>query len=282
MKLTPASLVLSQMQGLEARSWIEMSVLSKYFFYQLWNILFVLVSSTVWQNVKTPRDVVEIIGDSLPVFSPTLINYTMLQAFASYPAQLLLVGPLLLTWITRMTQFRSTPRLDSDIYYPSVLTSMNYGYSYPVPILIWVIGMIYAPIAPIVSAFCCFFFGVAYMVNKYMLLYVHIPQYETGGMQTPMAVRRCLIGMLIMQATMMCVLAMKYATPIASPLSLSSSSSAIIMLVTKFKDDVAAAQWTGYVSMIVNAMVRIGRDVNLIIQGNTNSNAYSLLSHYFS
>lgn len=39
-------LILSQMQGLEAYSKIEMSVLSKYFGYLLWNILFVVIVSS--------------------------------------------------------------------------------------------------------------------------------------------------------------------------------------------------------------------------------------------
>lgn len=147
------------MQGLEAYSKIEMSVLSKYycriafflhsryFFYQLWNILFVVVvSSTVYKSIfeiQTPRDVIEILGNSLPQASSTLINYTMLCALAVYPAQLLLVGPFILSWLYRIVavlRWKSSevgPREVSDTYYPSLLTSINYGCVYPIPILIW-------------------------------------------------------------------------------------------------------------------------------------------------
>lgn len=165
------------------------------------------------RNIQSPKEVIEILANSLPSASPTLINYTMLQALASYPAQLLLAGPLFLTWIYRLTSRNSTPREFSSTYYPSLLTTINYGIAYPIPILIFCVGIIYAPIAPIISVFCSLFFGIAYCVYKYMLLYVHIPAYETGGQQAPMAVRRCLVGMLVCQLTMMGVLALK-ATPV--------------------------------------------------------------------
>ena len=81
-----------------------------------------------------------------------MMNYIILQTFASYPAQLLLIGPLLLTFVSRFIPWMngsSTPREISDAFYPSVLTSLNYGTAYAVPILIWIIGVLYVPIAPL-------------------------------------------------------------------------------------------------------------------------------------
>jgi hypothetical protein len=80
--------------------------------------------------------------------------------------------------------------------------------------------------------FVALFFGVAFIVYKYMLLYVHIPAFETGGMQATMAIRRCLVGMSLMQLTMMGVLALK-----------STSSNA--------KDD---TYWSSYISYVVYTM----------------------------
>ncbi len=59
------------MQGLEAKSWIEMSVMSKYFFYQIFNILFIgfvqsAVSSFVAFPTTTLKDVIETLGKILP------------------------------------------------------------------------------------------------------------------------------------------------------------------------------------------------------------------------
>ena len=240
-------IVLSQFQGLETLSWIEQSVLSKYFFYQVWNILFIVVSSTIFKSaawpINTPKDVIEILGNSLPQESPTLINYAMLQAFSSFPAQLLLVGPLILTWLTRLAPWsRGTPRQVSDAYYPSTLTSINYGIAYAVPLLIYVIGLTYAPIAPLILPICVVFFVIGYFVFKYMLLYTHIPQYETGGMHAIMAVKRCLVGCVIMQLTMMGVLALK-SVP-AHERGLMRGDVGVMM-------EWKMSGWSGYVSMVI-------------------------------
>ncbi|KAI8585674.1 hypothetical protein BDZ88DRAFT_502106 [Geranomyces variabilis] len=212
-------ILLAQAQGLEAQSWIDASVLSKYFFYQIWNILFVqTVAHQLWESrydiIRSgPGEIVDALGLLIPRAASVQINYVMLQATAVYPAQLLLVGPLIITWLTRFLSLRrSTPREVSDAYYPSVLTSINYGIAYPVPILVFCVGLTYAPVAPLILPFCAFFFGIAWFVYKYLLLYVNIPRYETGGKHAPMAVRRCLAGIFIMQLSMMGVLALKAGT----------------------------------------------------------------------
>ncbi|TPX70665.1 hypothetical protein SpCBS45565_g01605 [Spizellomyces sp. 'palustris'] len=254
----PAVLILlAQAQGLEAQSWIDASVLSKYFFYQLWNILLVqTVASKVWQSVYDiirhgPGEIIDALGSLVPSAAPLQINYVMLQATAVYPAQLLLVGPLILTWLTRMVPWsRSTPRQVSDAYYPSVLTSINYGIAYPVPILVFCVGLTYAPVAPLILPFCAMFYAIAWFVYKYMLLYVNIPRYETGGKHAPMAVRRCLAGILIMQMTMMGVLALKAGSGIKTQHHGDDKNDPFIM------DDKGGAKlrWTGYVQMVVGVM----------------------------
>ncbi|KAJ3167517.1 Ribonuclease H2 subunit A [Irineochytrium annulatum] len=153
-------IVLSQLQGLEAVSWIEMSLYSKYFYYLLYNILLVPVGTSIWKKVvaSEPFDFIDLLAINLPRTAPVFMGWVILQASAINPAQLLLVG------------------------------------SHMLP-------------------FCAAFFAIAYFIHKYFLLYVHLPRYETGGMYAPMAVRRCLAGIVIMQLMMMGVLAITSGKP---------------------------------------------------------------------
>jgi len=116
---------LCKMQGLETESLIEMSVLSKYFFYQLWNVVFVQggARAFIYDLILNPLKVMDMVHSS----SSTLIIYVVFQAMAVYPAQLLLITPLL-TWL----RSDASPRHHSDAYYP---TTLNYGVAYPVRIL---------------------------------------------------------------------------------------------------------------------------------------------------
>jgi hypothetical protein len=47
--------------------------------------------------------------------------------------------------------------------------------------MIFIIGLTYSVIAPLVLPFVVAFFGFGYLVMKYQLMYVYIPQYESGG-----------------------------------------------------------------------------------------------------
>jgi hypothetical protein len=117
----------------------------------------------------------------------------------------------------RMISFsKSTPRGYSDACifkliktdYPSI-TCINYGIDYPIPILIFVVGLIYAPIAPVILPFCTIFFGIGYFVYKHQILFVHIPRYESRGIATTLVINRCLFGLIMMQLGMMTVLAFR-------------------------------------------------------------------------
>ncbi|KAI8809790.1 hypothetical protein BJ742DRAFT_708380 [Cladochytrium replicatum] len=256
-------LVATQLQGLEAVSWIEMSVLSKYSFYQVWNIFFVPVASNsvIAELIKNPGSVIELLGRGVIRMAMPLINYVMLLGLVVYPAMLLLVFPLAMTWMMRALPWSGfTPRAVSDAYYPSTLTSMNYGIIYPLPILVFIIGIVYSPVQPIILPFCVIFFSIAYFMFKYIFLYVHIPTYETGGMQAPMAVRRCFWGMFIMQLTLMGLLATKSTTGRegdhgfgVTQLTHRDIGSGLVQSVyTAFAD--VGFRWNSYVQMVLSIL----------------------------
>ena len=136
----------------------------------------------------------------------------MLQALVVLPAQLLLAGPLILTWLYRHApwSYAFTPRSVSTAYHPTNLTTLSYGITYAISLLIFVIGLTYSCIAPLILPFCALYFGIATGIFKYLLLYVHAARFETGGKFAPMATRRGIVGVALMQVTMMAVLAIKY------------------------------------------------------------------------
>ncbi|KAI9008420.1 hypothetical protein BC832DRAFT_575403 [Gaertneriomyces semiglobifer] len=250
-------ILLAQLQGLEAQSWIDQSVLGKYFFYQLWNVLLVqTVASKIWQSAVDvvrhgPGEIIDALGSLVPSASPLQISYVLLQSTLVPPLQLLLLFPLLATSMTRMyasITSSSTPRQLSNAYYPSVFFRINYGTVYPVPILIFCVGVVYGVVSPMILAFCTGFFAGVGVVYKYMLLYVNIPTYETLGSHAPMAIRRCLVGIFIMQCTMMGVLALKAGTGIKW-----SDAPAHPDMDSLDKND-KPLKWSGYVQMVIGVM----------------------------
>jgi hypothetical protein len=48
---------------------------------------------------------------------------------------------------------------------------INYGYVYPQAILVFVVTLLYSVVQPLILIFGAIYFGVAYLVYKYKLLF---------------------------------------------------------------------------------------------------------------
>jgi len=136
------------------------------------------------------------------------MNYVILQGFLCLPIQLINPGSFLVNYFLRILKICKTPRDYSNASDPMKI-SLNYGYHYTIPLLIFVISLTYSCISPLILIFGCIYFIVAYIVYKYQFLYIHYPKYETYGRYAPMLVNRCMTGLIIFQVTMVGIISLK-------------------------------------------------------------------------
>ncbi|ORX83949.1 DUF221-domain-containing protein [Anaeromyces robustus] len=203
----------SILQGIETFSWIEQSLLSKYFFYQLFNIMLIFtvvgtIFNTITDILNDPKSIMTILAEQFPKVSPFFMNYVILQGFLCLQIQLINPGSFLLNFILRFFKFCKTPREFSNASDP-VNISLNYGYHYTIPLLIFVIVLTYCCISPLILIFGLIYFIAAYIIYKYQFLYIHYPKYETYGVYAPMIVNRCMTGLIIFQFTMVGIISLK-------------------------------------------------------------------------
>lgn len=57
---------------------------------------------------------------------------------------------------------------------------INYGVVYPQAILMFVITLLYSVVQPLIVIFGAIYFGIAYVVYKYKLLFGQYPPLEAG------------------------------------------------------------------------------------------------------
>ncbi|KAF8496414.1 hypothetical protein F5888DRAFT_1794643 [Russula emetica] len=158
-------------QGFRARSLIEYSLMKKYFLFLLVNVVFIfLLASTYWQLV---RDLAN---------SPAKIPEKLAQALQMGRAKHFFLSYVILQEIL--------PELNA----PPVI---NYGAVYPQAILIFVITLIYSIAQPLILIFGAVYFGVAYLVYKYKLLFVFYKPYESQGQAWPITFTRLIWGVVI-------------------------------------------------------------------------------------
>jgi len=96
---------------------------------------------------------------------------------------------------------------------------INYGVVYPQAILIFVMTLLYSVVQPLIVIFGAIYFGVAYVVYKYKLLFVFYKPYESQGQAWIITFTRLIWGVIMFLVFMTGIFALKKAYIISSLVS---------------------------------------------------------------
>ncbi|KAI8090007.1 uncharacterized protein BX664DRAFT_365743 [Halteromyces radiatus] len=201
---------LSKLEGIPQKSFVDLSVLHKYFFFQFVDVVLVStiaggILQTLPQLLQNPTTIINILAENLPKASTFFITFVMLQSTNATGQAILQLVPYILSFV--MPIFSTTPR---DIYkQKTTLPGISIGTLIPSHSVIFVLGIEYSTIAPLILPFVILFFCLNYFVYLYQFLYVYELEYETGGRAFPRAIRHVYIGMYTWQLTMIGLFAVR-------------------------------------------------------------------------
>ncbi len=204
---------LANMQGMISQGDVELSVISKNFFFTFFNVFLVLTAfgtaSKFWPELQDSlKDTTRLAYNlaravkSLAVF---YINFILLQGVGLLPFRLLEFGSVSLYPILRMGA--KTPRDFAELVQPPIF---KYGFYLPSAILIYILCIVYSilPAGYMVLFFGLIYFVIGYYTYKYQLLYaMDHPQHATGK-AWPMLCYRILLGLGVFQLVMAGVIAL--------------------------------------------------------------------------
>ncbi|KAJ6460924.1 hypothetical protein C8R45DRAFT_1220848 [Mycena sanguinolenta] len=190
---------LTYQQGYRARSWVEYSLLKKYFLFLLVNVVFIFLLATTYLQLlydlaSLPAKIPEKIAKALQAGKARnfFLSYVILQAFGIVPLQLLNLGVTIPRFFRLLVT--RTPRDFAELNAPPMI---NYGIVYPQAILMFVITMLYSVTQPLILIFGAIYFGNSYVVYKYKLLFVFYKPYESQGQAWPITFVRLIWGVMI-------------------------------------------------------------------------------------
>ncbi|KAF8956732.1 hypothetical protein BGZ46_002334 [Entomortierella lignicola] len=217
MALLPVLLtVMATYEGHVRQSSISLSVMSKYFFFLVVNVL--LISTLSGGILKTIEElkvegftfdsVIRRFSEKLPEASTFFVTYVLLRGFTGPALELLQVVPLLLNFLFTHWLVKS-PRQIWGVQ--GSLEAVNYGTLFPPQTLMFCIGSLYSTIAPPILPFVTFYFTMYYFVYRHQFLYVYLQPVETGGLAFPTAVKQAFTGIFISQITLFGIFLMKEA-----------------------------------------------------------------------
>ncbi|KAI1083001.1 DUF221-domain-containing protein [Whalleya microplaca] len=209
---------LSNTQGMVSQGEVELSTISKNFFFIFFNIFVVYAVSgsaalsDFWEILRNSltdtRTIAKKLASSIQDLNNFYLNFIMLQAFGLFPFKLLQFGSISLYSIYRMGA--KTPRDFAELIQP---TLFNYGFYLPTALLVFILCLVYSilPGAHIVLLLGLCYFALGYFVYKYQLLYsMDQPQHATGGAWS-MICGRIIVGLVAFQVIMIAFLVLRSA-----------------------------------------------------------------------
>ena len=159
--------------------------------------LLVALSSLDW-NVNL-SGILALLGTSVPASAPLFITYLSVRALAGLPLELSRLSAMIASaWRAALQR--------PNVWAPGPLP---YGTQVPNALLVALLGLVYAPIAPVLLPFAALFFLIGAAVWRYQVLFVYTRVYESNGAWWPHMAMRILASLAVGHATLAGVLALK-------------------------------------------------------------------------
>lgn len=210
---------LANHQGMVSQGDVELSVISKNFFFTFFNVFLVFtVFATasnfygLWENLRDVLKDTTIIAfalaRSLEKLAPFYTNLIVLQGLGLQPFRLLEFGSVFLYPFQRLGAY--TPRDYAQLSNPP---TFSYGLVLPGALLIFVICIVYSvfPSSWLVCLFGVIYFRVGWFIYKYQLLYAMDHKHHSTGRAWPMVCSRIIMGLIMFQLTTIGSLALQSA-----------------------------------------------------------------------
>ncbi|RDW64203.1 DUF221-domain-containing protein [Coleophoma crateriformis] len=198
---------LANMQGSISQGDVELSLISKNFFFTFFNVFLVFTAfgaaGKFWpalqESLKDTTKLAYRLAESIDALAIFYTNFILLQGVGLMPFRLLEFGSVALYPI--MLIGAKTPRDYAELVQPPIF---KYGFYLPTAILVYILCFVYSilPAGYMVLFFGLIYFVLGYFIYKYQLLYaMDHPQHATGG-AWPMICHRILVGLGVFQLLM--------------------------------------------------------------------------------
>lgn len=195
-----------------SQSDVELSVISKNFFFTFFNLFFAFsvfgtgfnMYSVIKDSIHDTTKIAFLLAGSLEEMAPFYINLIILQGLGMLPVRLLDLGPLFIYPFKHLSA--RTARARFEIERPPVF---KYGFYLPQPILILILCIVYSvmPSGGMILFFGLLYFVMGYFIFKYQLLYVMSNSVRSTGKAWPLICNRIIVGLLLFQMAMAALLA---------------------------------------------------------------------------
>jgi len=208
--LPPLMIQISKAEGLISFSEVQMKAFSRYFMFQVLNVFLVTaIAGSIFDTLaiilESPESAFEMLGNSLPRMSSFFITLVTMKSFLGLGVELVRTLSIVQSGLRYLLFPNATLRekrlvrigmraIDDPGWFPfhKILAQ---------DMLVVVISIVFAVVAPIVLLPCALFFLFSRIMWTHHHLYVYESVFESGGQFWPKIFRRFVFGLIIAQMT---------------------------------------------------------------------------------
>ena len=209
--LPPLFLAMSKIEGQLSFCDVQIRAFSRYFAFQVVNIFLVTaIAGSIFETMaliaENPGKVFQLLGYALPKTSSFFCYYIILKSSLGLGVELVRIVPILqglirLSPICHHNTLRDRRKVIVGIRPIDDPGWMPIHKIFAQDVLIVVIGVVFAVIAPLVLIPCMMFCLISRIVWTHQFLYVYEGCCESGGLFWPKVFRRFVFGIALAQAT---------------------------------------------------------------------------------
>ncbi|CAA7031027.1 unnamed protein product [Microthlaspi erraticum] len=211
-------MIMSKFEGFTAISTLERRAAFRYYIFNFVNVFLAsVVTGAAFEQLnsflnESPNQIPKTIGVAIPMKATFFITYIMVDGWAGVAGEILMLKPLVMFHI-KNTFLVKTEKDREEAMDPG---SIGFNTGEPRIQLYFLLGLVYAPVTPMLLPFILIFFALAYIVYRHQIINVYNQEYESAAAFWPDVHGRVIAALIISQLLLMGLLGTKHAA-LAAP-----------------------------------------------------------------
>ncbi|GIL54578.1 hypothetical protein Vafri_10327 [Volvox africanus] len=201
--------IMAILSGSTSISEIDFGVVKRFFLFQVVVVFFGTIIAGSFFNqlqqwIKNPTGIITTLGKSIPMTSTFFITYLLINGLGAKSMSFIRLPNFVIFWI--LSKFAGSPRARQRMWMYQYTSNGTTVVDHTIALLL---GLTFSCINPIVCPVALAYFVVNFVGETYNNVYVYRRQYESAGMLWKTVYNQVMVGLYIMQITMLGLLSIK-------------------------------------------------------------------------
>ncbi|CAA0309386.1 unnamed protein product [Arabidopsis thaliana] len=204
-------MIMSKFEGFISISSLERRAAFRYYIFNLVNVfLGSVITGSAFEQLdsflkQSANDIPRTVGVAIPIKATFFITYIMVDGWAGVAGEIFRLKPLVIFHLKNFF-FVKTEKDREEAMDPG---QIDFYATEPRIQLYFLLGLVYAPVTPVLLPFIIFFFGFAYLVFRHQIINVYNQKYESAGAFWPDVHGRIISALIISQILLLGLMSTK-------------------------------------------------------------------------